>query len=389
MSLTHVLSVSFGELTLKGANRNQFEKTAIRRVIDALKPWPFEQLYKEQGKFYIEADPAQFPAMIDAVKKVFGIHQVSPAVRVEKEMTAIREAVLYVCREREAKQTVRTFKAETRRTDKRFPMTSPEMNREIGGWVLDATDWTVDVHAPDVYVYVDVRDSVYVYTEKIRGYAGLPVGSSGRGLLLLSGGIDSPVAGFLMARRGMQVDALHFHSYPFTGERSEEKVKKLARILSRFTGPMRFTSVNLLPMQQAIRENCSEREMTILSRRFMMRIAEKIADRDNRQALITGESLGQVASQTVESMHVIDRVTDRLIIRPLVGLDKEEITRWSVEIGTYETSILPFEDCCTVFLPAHPLTKPHLDAIEASEQKMDIETLVQSAVENAITTKIA
>lgn len=389
MSLTHVLSVSFGELTLKGANRNQFEQTAIRRVLDALKPWPFEQLYKEQGKFYIEADPAQFPEMMDAVKKVFGIHQVSPAVRVEKKMDAIREAVLFVCREREQKEAVRTFKAETKRTDKRFFLTSPEMNREIGGWVLDEFDWSVDVHEPQVYVYVDIREYAYVYTEKIRGYAGLPVGSSGRGLLLLSGGIDSPVAGFLMARRGMQIDALHFHSYPFTGERAEEKVKKLAKILSRFTGPMRFTSVNLLPIQQAITEHCREREMTILSRRFMMRIGEKIAARDERQAMITGESLGQVASQTVESMQVIDQAVDLLILRPLVGLDKEEITRWAEEIESFETSILPYEDCCTVFLPAHPLTKPRLHDILASEEKLDVDGLVEDAVNNAVVTKIS
>lgn len=389
MSLTHVLSVSFGELTLKGANRKHFEQTAIRRVLDALRPWPFERLYKEQGKFYIEGDPAQFPEMMQAVKKVFGIYQVSPAVRTDKDPASIKEAVLFVCREREQKEQVSTFKVHTRRTDKGFPLTSPELNREAGGWVLEAFPWTVDVHHPDVYVYVDVREHVYVYTEKVHGYAGLPVGSSGRGLLLLSGGIDSPVAGFLMARRGMQVDALHFHSYPFTGERAEEKVKKLATILSRFTGPMQFTSVNLLPIQQAIRENCREREMTILSRRFMMRIGEKIAAQQQIQAMITGESLGQVASQTVESMQVIDRAVDLLILRPLVGLDKEEITRWAQEIETFETSILPYEDCCTVFLPAHPLTKPRLHDILASEENLDVEGLVNAAVESAVVTRIS
>lgn len=389
MKPTHVLSVSFGELTLKGANRRHFEQTAIRRVLDALRPWPFEQLYKEQGKFYIEGAPEHFPAMMDAVKKVFGIHQVSPALRVEKDTEAIREAVLWACGERERTRKTESFKVETRRTDKTFPHTSPEMNRMAGGWVLENFPWKVDVHKPDVYVYIDIRDYAYVYTEKIHGYAGLPVGSSGRGLLLLSGGIDSPVAGFLMARRGMQIDALHFHSYPFTGERAEEKVKKLAQILSRFTGPMKFTSVNLLPIQQAINDHCREREMTILSRRFMMRIGEVIAERDHRQAMITGESLGQVASQTVESMQVIDRATDLLIIRPLAGLDKEEITRWAQEIGTFETSILPFEDCCTVFLPAHPLTKPRLHDIEASEAKLDVEGLVKDAIENAVITHIS
>ena len=212
--MTPVLAISFGELTLKGANRKTFEDQAIRKLLNALKPYPFQKLYREQGKVYIEGDEALFPAMIDAAKKVFGIHLVSPQIRTEKDFASIAEACRRVALRTGEGREIRTFKVDTHRTDKQYPMKSPEINRELGGVVLDATDWSVDVHDPDVYLYVDIRGYAYVYTEKIRGYAGLPVGSSGKGLLLLSGGIDSPVAGFLMARRGMQVDGLHFHSYP-------------------------------------------------------------------------------------------------------------------------------------------------------------------------------
>ena len=376
-----VLSISFGELTLKGANRKSFEDTAIRKLLDAFTPYPFEKLYKEQGKVYVLADPHQFDAMIDAGKKVFGIHQLSPGLRTGKKMEEISEAVLAVAKTAVEKREINTFKIQTKRTDKSFPMTSMDLNMELGGVVLDAFPWKVDVHNPDLYIYVDVREHVYVYTEKVKGYAGLPVGSSGKGLLLLSGGIDSPVAGFLMARRGMIIDGLHFHSYPFTSERAEEKVKKLAQILTGFSGKMHFHSVNLLPIQTAIREQCRDREMTILSRRFMMRIGSEIAKKYGHHALITGESLGQVASQTVQSMEVIEEASESLIIRPLVGMDKTEITHWAEEIGTYETSILPFEDCCTVFLPPHPVTKPRLSDILASEEKLNVEKLVQDAID--------
>ncbi len=386
--MTPVLAISFGELTLKGANRKSFEDNAIRKLLNALKPYPFSKLYREQGKVYIEGDEALFPQMIDAAKKVFGIHLISPQLRTGKSWKEIREAAVVTAQKASEEGEIATFKVDTHRTDKQYPMKSPEINRELGGAILAATDWKVDVHHPDLYLYVDIREYAYVYTKRIRGYAGLPVGASGRGLLLLSGGIDSPVAGFLMARRGMQVDGLHFHSYPFTSERAEDKVKKLAEILSGFTGPMQFISVNLLPIQQAINEHCREREMTILSRRFMMRIAGRFAELREYQALITGESLGQVASQTVQSMHVIDSVTPHLILRPLVGLDKIEITKWAEEIGTYETSILPFEDCCTVFLPAHPVTKPRLHDIETSEEKLDVEKLVEDAVASATIVRI-
>ena len=384
--MKRVLSVSYGELTLKGANRSRFEDRAIFKVRKSLKNFDIEKIYKEQGKFYIEGDPDNFPAMIEKMKKVFGIVSISPALRVEKTLENVDEAVQLLVKEYpEAK----TFKVQAHRTDKSFPMKSPEMNGHLGGVILkNFPDIKVDVHHPDLIIYVEVKKYIYIYTEKIQGFGGLPVGSGGRGLLLLSGGIDSPVAGYLMAGRGMELGALHFHSYPFTPIRGEDKAKQLASILADYCGPLSFYSINLLPIQKAIRQNCREREMTILSRRFMMRIGEEICKKYSYQAMITGESLGQVVSQTVESIGVINHAVNLPILRPLIGMDKRQITEISQDIESYEVSILPYEDCCTVFLPDRPVTKPRLEDILESERKLDIDTLVEQAVENMEITKI-
>lgn len=240
----------------------------------------------------------------------------------------------------------------------------------------------VDVHNPDTFLYIDIKQNAYIYTDKIKGYGGLPLGTNGKGLLLLSGGIDSPVAGFLMAKRGLEISAVHYHSYPFTSERAEEKVKDLARILSRYVGRIKMYSINLLEIQKEINSKCKENEMTILSRRFMMKIAGRIAEREGINALITGESLGQVASQTIEGISVTNRAVDIPILRPLIGLDKVDIIDIARDIETFETSILPFEDCCTVFLPKHPVTKPKIEDILKSEEALDVETLVDKAIEN-------
>ena len=375
-----VISISYGELTLKGHNRYRFEDQAIMRVRRSLRDFNIENIYKEQGKFYIEANPDDFPEMIDKIKKVFGIVSISPAIRVEKTKEDMAKgAVELVCQGEEFS----TFKVQARRSDKSFIMQSPEINAYLGGVVLDNfPQVTVDVHHPDKIIYVEVKEYIYLYFDRIPGYGGLPVGSSGRGLLLLSGGIDSPVAGYLMAGRGMELGAMHFHSYPFTPIRGEEKVKNLARILSGYCGPMTFYSINILPIQKEIRSKCKEREMTILSRRFMMRIGEQICKKYAYQGMITGESLGQVASQTIESMGVIDASTTLPILRPLVGMDKRQITEIAQEIETYDTSIVPFVDSCTVFLPKRPLTKPRLSDIIESEKNLDVEGLVHDAVEN-------
>ncbi|NLW40959.1 MAG: tRNA 4-thiouridine(8) synthase ThiI, partial [Tissierellia bacterium] len=332
---------------------------------------------------YVETSEKDFRPIIDRLRKVFGIVYISPCIRVEKDMEAIEKAVIKIMEEKLSKSPVKTFKVKTNRVDKSFPIKSPEVSRRMGGVVLKNVDGIkVDLHNPDIYLFIDIKEEAYVYIDRIKGYGGLPVGTNGKGLLLLSGGIDSPVAGFLMAKRGLEISGIHYHSYPFTSERAEEKVKTLARILSSYTGRMKLYSVNILEIQKEINAKCPEDEMTILSRRFMMRIAEKIAQRDNIDVLITGESLGQVASQTVQGLTVTNAAVDMPILRPLVGFDKVDIIDIAKEIETYETSILPYDDCCTLFLPKHPVTKPRLSDIERSEESLQIDKLVNEAIEN-------
>ena len=278
----------------------------------------------------------------------------------------------------------KTFKVFVNRVDKKFTPKSPELSRDLGGVVLRnfGNLLKVDVHNPQMPIYVDVKEYVYVYVKRYKGFGGLPIGSSGRGLLLLSGGIDSPVAGFVMGKRGMEIGAIHFHSYPFTSERGEEKVKDLAKILSNYVGKFTMTSINLLPIQKEIASKCPEKEITILGRIFMMKIAEKLAIKQNYHALITGESLGQVASQTIQGITVVDKSTEISILRPLIAMDKTEIIDIARTIDTYETSILPFEDCCTVFLPKHPVTKPKIEDINNSLSLLDVDRLIDEALAN-------
>ena len=293
--MDRVISVSFGEIALKAGNRKYFEDKLIKQMRKAMSGITYEKIYKEQGKIYIEAAEENFPQIINRLKKVFGLVYISPCIRIEKEFEEIKKASIEAAKEKMESGNFTTFKVDTNRGDKNFPMKSPEMSREIGGVILNNfNDLTVDVHKPDFYLYIDIKQYAYIYTVKVKGYGGLPLGTNGKGLLLLSGGIDSPVAGFMMARRGVEINAVHYHSYPFTSERAEEKVKDLALILSRYIGPIKIYSVNIINIQKEINKNCPADEMTILSRRFMMRIAERIAVENNYQALITGESLGQV-----------------------------------------------------------------------------------------------
>lgn len=383
-----VVSISFGEIALKGANRGFFENQLIRKIRFALRKFENIHVNRDQGKLYIEPKPEDIDEIIKRVRKVFGIVYVSPCYKVEKDMDSIREAAVYAMKQ-EMESGKSSFKVDTKRADKNYPIKSPEVSRDIGGYILDNLEGSsVDLHNPDTMVYVDIRTSAYVYTAKHKGYGGLPVGTNGKGMLLLSGGIDSPVAGFLMAKRGVEIHAIHFHSYPFTSERAEEKVKELANIISLYCGNMKLYSVNLLNIQKEINKNCPEDEMTIIARRFMMRIAEAIAKREGMHALVTGESLGQVASQTIQGINVTNSSVSLPVLRPLIGMDKTEIVEISKDIETYETSILPFEDCCTVFLPKHPVTKPRLEDIEESESVLDVEELVKSAVESAELTLI-
>lgn len=375
-----VISVSFGELVLKGANRRVFVNRAIKKIKKAISHFNYKSLYMEQGKVYIEADESLFEEMIAAIQKVFGLIYISPCIRTEKAIDSIYEVLSEEINQYKGME--KTFKVHTNRVDKSFKPISPELNKMFGAHILKNYDnLSVDVHNPEIEVFVDIKEHAYIYTRRYKGLGGLPMGSSGRGLVLFSGGIDSPVAAFQMAKRGVEISALHFHSYPYTGERSLEKVKKLVSIVSDYIGPITMYSVNILPIQTAINENCPAREMTVLSRRFMMRIADRIAKTEGHQMIITGESLGQVASQTIEGLTAVNVITDIPILRPLIGNDKTEIIEISNFIGTYETSILPYEDSCTVFLPKKPVIKPRIIDLEISEEKLDIEALVDDAIE--------
>lgn len=378
-----VLSVSLGEIALKRGNRKFFEDKLIKQMIKAIKDLGFEKIYKEQGKIYIEAEDYKFDQMANRLRKVFGLVYISPCIRVEKDIDEIEKATLQMMGEKVLKDDPKTFKVIVNRADKNFPIKSPDMCRNMGGIILEKfEDLKVDVHDPDAYLYVDIKQNAYIYTEKIKGSGGMPLATNGKGLLLLSGGIDSPVAGFLMAKRGIEISAIHYHSYPFTSERAEEKVKELAAILSIYTGRIRMYSINLLEIQKEINEKCKEAQMTIISRRFMMKIAERVANKNNIDALITGENLGQVASQTIQGLSVTNESVNLPIFRPLIGLDKVDIIEMAQDIETFETSILPFEDCCTVFLPKHPVTKPDIKDIKESEEALDVEDLIDRAIEN-------
>lgn len=384
-----LLAVSFGEIFLKGRNRNTFYKTATNNIKRNIKDIGYEDMYSESSKLYIKANRKDFDRLTEEIKKVFGIVYISEVVKCEKTLEDIsktsKEMIKYYEKEKDL-----TFKVESKRTDKSFSLTSPELNAKIGADILKGyNDLKVDIHNPDFTVFIDVKSSAYIYIKRTRGLGGLPLGSSGEGLLLLSGGIDSPVAGFMMAKRGMNINAIHFHSYPFTSKRAHQKAMDLAKILSKYTGKMTVYSINLAEIYKAISKNCPRRETTILSRRFMMRIASKISEKYEYQALITGESLGQVASQTIESMSVINESSKYPILRPLIAMDKKDIIEISEKIGSYEKAIEPYDDCCSIFAPDSPVTKPKLKYIEKSEENLDIESLEDEAINNMKIIEIA
>ena len=375
-----VINVSLGEIFLKGKNRKTFVKRAIRQIKNGTKDLDIKDIYFEQGKVYLLCDKELIEDVIERLQMIFGLDVIYPALRVEKNMEDISKGVLEILKDKNDKEY--TFKIEGKRTDKSFHLTSPELSRELGGVVLRNKDnFKVNVKNPEIEVLVEVRDYGYISIEKREGAGGLPLGSSGRGLLLLSGGIDSPVAGYKRGHRGMDIDCLYFNSFPFTSKRAEDKAIRLAKSLSTYLGDIRYYSVNLLESYNEIKKNCKEKFTTVLARRMMMRIAERISEENEYQALITGESLGQVASQTVESMHVVDDSTNMLILRPLVTMDKKEIIDIAEKIGTYDISIEPHLDCCSFFAPDRPVTKPRLNDILREEEKLDIDKLVDNALE--------
>lgn len=379
-----VFLIKYGEIALKGLNKPYFEKMLMQRIKTALKDFQIISFYRSEGILYLEMDEKHSQdVVVEQVKKVFGIASISVAYETETDIEKISETAIQYIKLLMMDKDIKTFKVQTKRGYKQFHMKSPEICRQVGGDILrQVSGLKVDVHDADCYILIDVRrNKSYVYSDKIPGYGGLPLGTNGKGLLLLSGGIDSPVAGWMMAKRGMEIEAVHYHSYPYTSERAKEKVLDLAKILSQYTGKVRISVVNLLNIQQAINEKCPEDEMTILSRRFMMRIGERIAEKNRCHALVTGESIGQVASQTIQGLVVTDQAVNLPVMRPLIALDKVDIIDISKDIGTFDTSILPFEDCCTVFLPKHPVTKPKLENILESESLLDVETLVEDALE--------
>ncbi|AKT47155.1 thiamine biosynthesis protein ThiI [Eubacterium sulci ATCC 35585] len=385
MNEEKILIVRCGEVALKGMNKPYFERMLAERIHKRLKAAGYGKasVKRHEGLIFVRFDREWDTVQLAGeISKVFGVASISPAVESESNMEAIGvEAVSFMeklCEER----CVRTFKVEAKRADKQFPIKSPDIARQIGGYVLKGLKvLKVDVHSPDVRLFVDVRhDRSYIYADKIAGFGGLPLGTNGKGLVLLSGGIDSPVAAWMMAKRGMMIEAVHFHSYPYTSPRAQEKVEDLAKIVASYCGSFKMHVINILPIQEQIVKNCPEAETTIHVRRFMMRIAEKIAERNSAMMLITGENLGQVASQTAEALVVTDNCVNMPVMRPLIAMDKIDIIAKAQEIGTFETSIEPYEDCCTVFLPKHPTTKPQLDKIEISDSKLDIDALVESAI---------
>ncbi len=379
-----IILCKYGEIILKGANKSKFESMLlkeVRRRADAV--GNFKATYS-QSTVVIEPTDENVPdseleEMLDQAKKVFGFAGVTVAACAEKNM----EDIVRVAKEYlpERLRNVKTFKCTAKRSDKSFPLTSPEIGAEVGGAVLSVMPrLKVDLHTPDVEVRVEIRDKeAYIHAGQEKGAGGNPPGSSGRGLLLLSGGIDSPVAGYMMAKRGMYVDALHFESFPYTSELAREKVFTLAKELTEYTGRIRVHVISLTHIQEVLRDNCDEDYFTLLLRRFMMELAVRVAKEYDIPAIITGESLGQVASQTLPALCVTDPVSDRPVFRPCIGMDKEEIIQIARKIGTFDTSVLPYEDCCTVFTPKHPRTSPMLDKVIAQEQKVDREALLDEA----------
>ena len=383
--------VRTGEVALKGMNKPYFEKKLLSRIRSALNHYDGIEAYRSEGLIFVKA-PEDYPVrnVERDILRVFGVASVSHAVETESRLETIGRAAADYMRQLIPERRIRTFKVEARRADKTFPLQSPQIAKEIGACVLRGNDGLrVDVHNPDCVLFVNVRRGhSYIFADKLRGFGGLPLGTNGKGLILLSGGIDSPVAAWMMAKRGMMIEAVHFHSYPYTSERAREKVYELTAILAGYCGRIRVHSINLLEIQQAIGEQCPEEQMTILSRRFMMMLAERVARSHDCDMLITGESIGQVASQTVQGIVSTDNAVEMPVMRPLIAMDKVDIMDLARKIGTYEKSIEPYEDCCTVFLPKHPVTRPMLSKILESEALLDREALIDRALSTMETVTI-
>ena len=389
--MNELFLLKLGEIILKGANRRTFEDRLRGNIVRRMRPYGEFRVSIAQSTVYVEPenDECDMDGAWEACGTVFGIISMCRCRGCEKNTDAIYEtAVAYLGGELAAASS---FKVESKRADKRFPMTSIQLSQEIGGRLAERfPELTVDVHEPDYTVYVEIRENAaYVHGPAQPGAGGLPTGCGGRAAVLLSGGIDSPVAGYMIAKRGVELECIHFFSYPYTSLQAKEKVVELARLMTRYCGRMTLDVVGFTEIQEAIRDNCPEEYFTIIMRRFMMEIAEKIAQNHGAQCIVTGENLGQVASQTMEAMTVTHQVVRTMpIFHPLIGMDKEEIVTVARKIGTLETSILPYEDCCTVFTPKHPKTKPNLEGVLKAERKLDREALIERALQNTELIKV-
>ena len=388
--MKEIILCKYGEIVLKGANKKYFEDMLCREMKKRARAYGNFEIYRAQSTIYIEAldDTSDFDGMFEAARRVFGIVTVSRAAVCEKNIEAIAEtARKYIP---DFLRGARTFKVESKRSDKKFPLDSMEISREIGGVILECVRGVkVDVHKPDIVVKVEIREfGAYVSAGVFKGAGGMPVGSNGHGMLLLSGGIDSPVAGYMLAKRGVKLEAIHFESFPYTSERAKEKVLDLAKLVAVYAGDINVHIVSLTHIQEELVKACNEDYFTLLLRRYMMTIAERVARQRGCGALITGESVGQVASQTMQALTVTDSAVNMPVFRPCIGLDKEEIVCIARQINTFDTSILPYEDCCTVFTPKHPKTRPELEKVLAEEQKLDFEALVEEAIQTLYTERI-
>ncbi len=387
MQFSEIFLCKYGELALKGLNKGHFEAMLIREIKRAVAPYGEYSVRASQSTIYVEpvGDVSDSDAAFEGLKKVFGLSTVCRAAKTEKDMDAILDVVKeYIPPLLEGK---RSFRADAKRADKRFPLKSPEIAALTGAAVLEAMGGHIKVsmNSPEASVMVEVREEyAYVHADPDKGACGMPIGSAGRAMLLLSGGIDSPVAGHMMAKRGAKIEAVHFESFPYTSEAAKEKVLELAHIMEDYCGDIRVTCVSVTEIQERLRDTVDEEYFTLLLRRCMMRIAARVAKARYCDALITGESLGQVASQTMLAMNVTDPAAGMLVFRPCIGLDKEEIISIARKIGTFETSILPYEDCCTVFTPKHPKTRPELEKVLAQEARANLEELENIAFERAM-----
>jgi thiamine biosynthesis protein ThiI len=380
--MNDIILIKLGEIVLKGLNRKSFEQKLLANIRRRLAPIGKFKVYCLQSTVYVEgAEGADVDAAFEALKKVFGIISMSRAAPCEKDKDAIvKLAIEYL---RDEMESAKSFKVESKRSDKAFPMTSIELSQYVGGELADAyPDCKVDVHNPELTVHIEVRDlAAYVHAAPVPGAGGMPVGSNGTAVTLLSGGIDSPVSTYMIAKRGVKLIPIHFFSFPYTSQQAKDKVIELGNLLTEYCGKMTLEVVPFTHIQEEIRDKCPEEYFTLIMRRFMMRISQRIALANGAKAIVTGENLGQVASQTMEAMASTQAVTDLPVLQPLIGMDKEEIVVLSRKIGTFDTSILPYEDCCTVFTPKHPRTRPKVSEVEAAESVLDIDALVEEALQ--------